>query len=318
MDGWCCVRHGDALAWVEVPTESESVRRSLALHALGDWTDDARQLVAFPQDAYPENSGAHDYPRAVLSADPPARARRRAPRRGAPLALAGLAGLLTLGLVDTASADTWRGLTVAPEHRCATYDKRRDYPYPQSVEADIVRALGAVYGPYTGRCFASTRETDIEHIVAASEAHDSGLCAADAATRARFSRDLRNLTLASPSVNRQQKSGKDAGEWVPDRNRCWFAARVVEVRRAYGLTIDRREAQALERILSGCESTQLEPIACSVPVPQALEAWCRSTVISWGITFGFVIRAFSVMLVSSCAHALGVPYASDVTCSFQP
>lgn len=69
---------------------------------------------------------------------------------------------------------------------CSEYDKRRDYPYPQSVEADIVRALGAVFGPYTGTCFASARETAIEHIIAASEAHDSGLCAADADTRARF------------------------------------------------------------------------------------------------------------------------------------
>ena len=86
--------------------------------------------------------------------------------------------------------------------------------------------LGAVYGPYTGTCFASTTETDIEHIVAACEAHDSGLCAADAETRARFARDLRNLTLASPRVNRHQKSGKDAVEWVPARNRCWFAARI--------------------------------------------------------------------------------------------
>ena len=32
---------------------------------------------------------------------------------------------------------------------------------PQSVEDDIVRQLGAVYEPYTGSCFASTRETDI-------------------------------------------------------------------------------------------------------------------------------------------------------------
>ena len=122
-----------------------------------------------------------------------------------------------------------------------------------------------VYGPYTGTCFSSTRETDIEHVVAASEAHDSGLCAADAETKARFSRDIRNLTLASPKVNRYEKSGKDASEWVPDRNRCWFAGRVVEVRQAYGLTVDRREAAALERILSACESTALEPVVCSVP-----------------------------------------------------
>ena len=58
-----------------------------------------------------------------------------------------LAAVLALGLVADASAETWRGLTVAPEHCCAPYDKTRDYPYPQSVERDIVRELGAVYGP---------------------------------------------------------------------------------------------------------------------------------------------------------------------------
>ena len=126
-----------------------------------------------------------------------------------------------------------------------------------------------LYGPYTGTCFASTTETDIGHIVAANEAHDSGLCARDVATRARFAADRRNLTLASPRVNRQEKSGKDAAEWVPPRNRCWFAARVVEVRRAYGLTIDRREASALDRILAACESTALEPVVCAVPSASA-------------------------------------------------
>ena len=52
-------------------------------------------------------------------------------------------------------------------------------------------------------------------MVATSEAHDSGLCAADAGTKRRFAWDLLNLTLAAPAVNRHQKSGKDAGEWMP-------------------------------------------------------------------------------------------------------
>ena len=64
-------------------------------------------------------------------------------------------------------------------------------------------------------------------------------------------------------MNRHEKGGKDAAEWVPGLNRCWFAARVVEVRQAYGLTIDRREAAALERILASCESTALEPVVCA-------------------------------------------------------
>ena len=38
---------------------------------------------------------------------------------------------------------------------------------------------------------------------------------------------------------------------------CWFAARVVAVKRKYALTVDRREATALERVLSGCTSTEI-------------------------------------------------------------
>ena len=73
-------------------------------------------------------------------------------------------------------------------------------------------------------------------------------------------------------MNRFEKSGKDAGEWLPARNRCWFAGRVVEVRRAYGLTIDRREAAALERILASCDNTALEPVVCAVPSGSAAGA----------------------------------------------
>ncbi len=104
---------------------------------------------------------------------------------------------------------TWNGLVVAPETRCSPYDSG-DYRYSQSVEDRIVRSLNGVYGPYNGRWFGSKRETDIEHIVARSEAHDSGLCRADQATRRRFSEDLRNLTLAAPGVNRHQKRDHDA------------------------------------------------------------------------------------------------------------
>ena len=166
--------------------------------------------------------------------------------------------LMVLAGAETVKGDgTWRGLTVAPEERCAPYD-RDDYPYSQSVETRIIAGMGGrVYGPYTGRHFASRRETDIEHMVATSEAHDSGLCAADAGTKQRFASDLLNLTLAAPAVNRHQKSGKDAGEWMPQTNRCWFAGRVVAVKRKYGLSVDAREARGLEGILSGCASTEM-------------------------------------------------------------
>ena len=155
-----------------------------------------------------------------------------------------LTALLAAVLAVPAPGETYRGVQVAPEHRCAPYD-RDDYPYSQSVEQRIVASLGAVYGPYTGSCFASTRATDMEHMVATSEAHDSGLCAAGAATKAAFAGDLLNLTLAAPRVNRHLKGARDVAEWTPTLNACWFAARTLDVRRKYGLTIDRREAEAV-------------------------------------------------------------------------
>lgn len=60
--------------------------------------------------------------------------------------------------------------------------------------------------------------------------------------------------LASPGVNR--KKHHDAAQWMPSMNRCWFAARVAEARRKYALTVGAREANALERVPSGCASTE--------------------------------------------------------------
>ena len=186
-----------------------------------------------------------------------------------------LMALTAAGTVE--AAERWRGLTVAPEHRCAPYD-RDDYPYSQSVETRIIAGMGGrVYGPYTGRHFASRRETDIEHMVATSEAHDSGLCAADAATKRRFASDLLNLTLAAPAVNRHQKSGKDADEWMPRMNRCWFAGRVVAVKRKYGLSVDAREARALEGVLSACASTEIVVAEGQAPMLNRHRALAPST-----------------------------------------
>ena len=165
---------------------------------------------------------------------------------------------------------TYRGIEIAAENRCAPYD-RSDYRYPQSVEQRIVEAIGQVYGPYTGTCFAGTGETDIEHIVAVSEAHDSGLCAADATVKREFASDVLNLTLASPTVNRQ-KSAKDLAEWTPRQNACWYAARTLEVRRKYGLTIDPEEAEAAEAVLSRCASTEMVVGECGTEASAATSA----------------------------------------------
>ena len=131
------------------------------------------------------------------------------------------------------------------------YD-RDDYRYSQAVEGAIV-ARDGLQSPYDLTTFRSTSESDIEHLIALSEAHDSGLCAASASVRRRFASDLDNLALATPELNRREKGARDAADWLPSKNRCWFAVQVVKVRREYGLTIDSREVRALEAVLSSCK-----------------------------------------------------------------
>ena len=119
-----------------------------------------------------------------------------------------------------ADAETWRGLRVCSERPREGYD-RDDYGTGYSrLEDDIIAALpatmkanGLVYTPYSCIAFditpSGTAATDIEHIVALAEAHDSGI--ADDRRRA-FASDLDNLTIADPTVNRPQKGARDAAE----------------------------------------------------------------------------------------------------------
>ena len=92
-----------------------------------------------------------------------------------------------------------------------------------SLEDDIIdmlpptmRAGGQVYTPYSCLAFNiradGTAATDIEHIVALAEAHDSGI--ADDRRRD-IAADLDNLTIADPQVNRTEKSDRDAGGGAP-------------------------------------------------------------------------------------------------------
>ncbi len=181
-----------------------------------------------------------------------------------------LAVFFTLGFAGqlsfSESGEEWRGHVVAPEERCASYNAD-EYSYPQSVEPQIADRLGGVYSPYTCETFGKLTETDIEHIVARSEAHDSGLCTAAPERKREFASDLLNLTLSDPHLNRNLKGAKDAADWTPDQNRCWFAWRAIDVRRAYGLTIDRREADALDAILAACSesSPYTQPVCPYIP-----------------------------------------------------
>ena len=127
-------------------------------------------------------------------------------------------------------------------------------------------ANGQVYTPYSCLAFDitanGTAATDIEHIVALAETHDSGI--ADDRRRD-IASDLDNLTIADPTVNRSAKSDRDAADWMPARHGAWFAERVIQVKLEYGLSVDPAERDALEALLAGGEA-QLNCVD-GTPVP---------------------------------------------------
>ena len=158
-----------------------------------------------------------------------------------------------------ADAETWRGLRVCEEQPRDGYDRDAFGQGYSTLEDDIIAALpptmkagGQVFTPYSCIAFeitaAGTAATDIEHIVALAEAHDSRITDG---RRRDIASDLDNLTIADPAVNRTQKSDRDAAEWMPARHGAWFAERVIAVKLEYALSVDPAERDALAALLAG-------------------------------------------------------------------
>ena len=82
-----------------------------------------------------------------------------------------------------------QSLPVEEEDWCDGYD-RREYRYDQRVEKYIAARQGGVFCPYVGMCLTDLGKTDIEHIVAVSEAHASGLCKKDKSVKRQFANDI--------------------------------------------------------------------------------------------------------------------------------
>lgn len=175
-----------------------------------------------------------------------------------------------------ATAETWRGLRVCEERARTGYDRDEFGSGYSSLEDEIISALpdtmkagGQVYTPYSCLPFditqAGTAATDIEHIVALAEAHDSGI--ADDRRRD-IASDLDNLTIADPTVNRTSKGDRDAADWVPNRHGAWFAQQVIAVKVEYALSVDPDERDALEMLLAG-GGAQLNCLAADPGEPES-------------------------------------------------
>ena len=147
------------------------------------------------------------------------------------------------------------GLRTAAESSAAY--EREDYEHDRAYLCDT-----SGVDPYTGLAFDAS-SCDVDHIVAAKEAHESGGHSWDVATRERFGNDALNLVASRDCVNRS-KGSSDTAEWsgvqsgtcegaqLTAAGRCFWAARTVAVKYRYDLAVDARERTALESGLNQC------------------------------------------------------------------
>jgi len=98
----------------------------------------------------------------------------------------------------------------------------------------------------------SPAQVHIDHIVALAEAHRSGGATWSTDKKTEFANFRANLVAVSASSN-ISKSDRDVAEWKPARSAwCSAATQIVEVKSAFGLSVDEDEYQSLELMLESC------------------------------------------------------------------
>jgi Protein of unknown function (DUF1524) len=129
----------------------------------------------------------------------------------------------------------------------------------RSGTSDCVVLTGHLEDPYTARAISFTRGVEtsttvqIDHVVALSDAWQTGAQQLTADQRLALANDPLNL-LAVDGPTNQQKSDGDAASWLPPNRdyRCQYVARQVSVKATYHLWVTPAERDAIEAVLAGC------------------------------------------------------------------
>ena len=140
---------------------------------------------------------------------------------------------------------------------------RRDMVEVQMNE-DCKVLSGVLEDPYTGTRINFTRgastsdDVQIDHVVALSNAWQTGAQLLNHEQRQAFANDPLNLIAADGTAN-QQKSDGDAATWLPPNKsfRCQYVARQIAVKQAYSLWVTPAELGAIENVLEGCPKQSL-------------------------------------------------------------
>ena len=118
---------------------------------------------------------------------------------------------------------------------------------------------GTLADPYTGTSIAFVRgETtsslvQIDHIVALSNAWQTGAQQLTVERRYEFANDPLNLLAVDGATNSSKGDG-DAATWLPPNSsfRCAYVSRQVAVKAAYDLWVTQAEHDAIATVLAGC------------------------------------------------------------------
>ncbi|MCI4010365.1 DUF1524 domain-containing protein [Brevibacterium sp. ZH18] len=116
---------------------------------------------------------------------------------------------------------------------------------------------GTLKDKYKGETYAfdrSPNNIDIDHIVARSNAWQTGASKFDEDTLKEFGNDPLNLLAVSSSLNRQKGDG-DAATWLPPLKsyRCEYVSRQIAIKHKYDLWVVKAEKSAMERVLASCD-----------------------------------------------------------------
>jgi hypothetical protein len=129
---------------------------------------------------------------------------------------------------------------------------------------ECVVLSGTLIDPFSGETInfvrgnVSSMEVQIDHVVALSNAWQTGAVKLSIKDRTAFANDPMNLLAVKGRLN-SQKSDGDAATWLPPLKsyRCDYVARQIAVKIKYKLWFTAPEKEAMVRILKSCPEKAL-------------------------------------------------------------
>ena len=122
---------------------------------------------------------------------------------------------------------------------------------------DCKVTVGLWYGLFTGKTFTDPKKLDVDHMVPLKEAEISGASLWSRERKRLYANDLSNpghLLAVSAGANRS-KGSRDVAKWLPSNLsfRCAYVKMWVEIKKRWGLSMDRAESNAVESVLTLCD-----------------------------------------------------------------